>query len=342
MIEIMEYKSEFKGPEIDALLKQGVPIVESVDALDADAALGSIACVAKLGSISETSVRDLYQPTADMIDQSTGTLTSPELLSSVSSVKVLAPEGTISGKSFGFYIVPRTFSMQNRQMLAPAIQCTDGVVTMVGAMAMTPAGYEQLTFISYTGGVPTVDQAAIDKFNAYLSTDDDWCYLGNPEGGFVITEEQFNLLDKFFKVVAGISTISSLFIKKEEDWKELAVKEELDVLRTEFNAAKVKIKENYPVEEISNYTSSIEIEPNTYYRTTAKRSSNLSVTFAEPSENGIVNEYVFEIACSKAFTLTLPEGVVWANDVAPEIAAGKTYVISVVNNLAVFAEFTTA
>lgn len=339
----MEHKSIFKAKEIDTLLKQGVPIVESVDALDADAALGSIACVAKLGSISETSVRDLYQPTADMLDQSTGTLTSPELLSSVPSIKVLAPEGTISGESCGFYIVLRTFSIQNMQLLAPAIQCgTDGVVTMVGAAVHTSAASEQLTFISYKDGVPTVDQAAIDKFNAYLSTDDDWCYLGYPDGGFAITEGQFQTLDKFFKVVSSIPTISSLFIKKEEDWKELAVKEELDGLRTEFDAAKVKIKENYPVEEISNYTSSIEIEPNTYYRTTAKRSSNLSVTFAEPSENGVVNEYVFEIACSNAFTLTLPEGVVWANDVAPEIAAGKTYVISVVNNLAVFAEFTTA
>lgn len=330
----MEYKSIFKGPEIDALLKQGVPIVESVDALDADATLGSIACVAKLGSISETSVRNLYQPTADMIDQSTGTLTSPELLASVSSVKVLAPEGTISGEICGFYIVPRTFSMQNQQMLAPAIQCTDGVVTMVGAMAMTSSAPEQLTFISYTDGVPTVDQAAIDKFNAYLSTDNDWCYFGNPDGGFVMTEGQFQTLDKFFKVVSGIPTISSLFIKKEEDWKELAIKEELDGLKKEFDGSRIK------TEEITSWRSSVEMAPNTYYKR-GSSSTSLNVTLLPPSDLGIVNEYMLEIACSKAFTLTLPEGVVWANDLAPDIVAGKTYVISIVNNLAVFAEFTT-
>lgn len=51
----MSFNSGMKGADVVALLKNGLPIVDSVDKLDANATFGSIACVAKKGSASETS-----------------------------------------------------------------------------------------------------------------------------------------------------------------------------------------------------------------------------------------------------------------------------------------------
>ena len=96
--------------------------------------------------------------------------------------------------------------------------------------------------------------------------------------------------------------------------------------------------ENYPVVSIDASTTSVTMNPNTYYKR-ASSGSALTVSLASPSKADIQNEYVLEIECSAAITLTLPNTIKWANETAPEIAAGKTYVISVVNNLAVFAEF---
>lgn len=51
----MSFNSGMKGADVVALLKNGLPIVESTDKLDANATVGSIACVAKKGNISEMS-----------------------------------------------------------------------------------------------------------------------------------------------------------------------------------------------------------------------------------------------------------------------------------------------
>lgn len=354
----------------------GVTIVNSEEELQKlDLPLGSIASVAIPGTIKETSIRDLYQPTADIMDPSTGTLTSPELLSSVSSVKVLVPEGTIRGEDCGFYIIPRNFSMQNLQMLATMIVCTDGVVTRVGATTHTSAGDEYFIFISYTDGVPTVDQAAIDKFNAYLSTDDDWCYFGNPDGGSVMTEGQFLTLDKFFKVVSGVPTISNLFIKKGEDWKQLAINEDLyklikevgeisekvtiydetlPTLATQDQINKIdekvtqnqnsiynltnKIKENYPQFVNYNPSGEINIGSNKYYRF-RNINRDISLNFIAPDNTNVLNEYIVELQFTSKVNLTLPSGIVWLNDISPVADNDKIVVISVINGLGVCAEF---
>ena len=96
----MAWKSKYKGSEIESLLDTivsgaikggGIEIVDSVDKLDPNAELGSMASVVTAGSIQETSFRNLYQPDMSMLDQTTGTLTQPELLSSVSSINFLTP-----------------------------------------------------------------------------------------------------------------------------------------------------------------------------------------------------------------------------------------------------------
>lgn len=80
--------------------------------------------------------------------------------------------------------------------------------------------------------------------------------------------------------------------------------------------------------------------PNTYYVFTG-RSIALSLAPGEPDK---VNEYIIKIVCEDNVTpqITMPSDIRWANGMIPFFIAGSTYVISIIDNLAVFAEFTTA
>ena len=100
---------------------------------------------------------------------------------------------------------------------------------------------------------------------------------------------------------------------------------------------------NYPIVEglLERITY---IEPNTYYvfESAGVGGGGGSITFdinlVIPSNLGIVNEYVFELRYIED-AISLPAYVTWANGDVPSLTVGKSYVISIVNNLAVYAEF---
>lgn len=97
---------------------------------------------------------------------------------------------------------------------------------------------------------------------------------------------------------------------------------------------------NYPV--ASGYTStstnktSVAVSPNTYYRFGV--SAKCTITHGS-AKSGIVNEYVYEFKMNATASVVFPTSIVWANGIAPSCTNGKTYIVSVVNNLGVFAEF---
>ena len=103
---------------------------------------------------------------------------------------------------------------------------------------------------------------------------------------------------------------------------------------------------SYPVVSIGDTTASLEgLNPNTYYQIFGENELmffNLTVVLNEPTDNSVVNEYVFEFSVPNILqtpSLSLPDTIIWANNAAPVIQKNKTYVVSIVNNLAVFAEF---
>lgn len=80
-----------------------------------------------------------------------------------------------------------------------------------------------------------------------------------------------------------------------------------------------------------------QIKPNTFYK--FGEVASLTITLAA-EESGIVNEYMFEfVSGSTATTLSLPDTIKWSGGNAPTIEANKTYQVSIVNNLAVYAAF---
>ena len=86
-------------------------------------------------------------------------------------------------------------------------------------------------------------------------------------------------------------------------------------------------------------TSSQALTPNVYYKWT-NAPTRLTITLETPSNTSIVNNYMFEFtASSSGCTLSVPSTIKWINGTAPSIEAGKTYQISIINNLATVAKF---
>ena len=100
---------------------------------------------------------------------------------------------------------------------------------------------------------------------------------------------------------------------------------------------------NYPV--VITGDIDLMLQPNTYYIVTgASGWDGIYVHNLEQHDDTIVNEYIFEayieqVGFATNAPLIMPENIKWANGNVPPMSVGKTYVISIVNNLAVYAEF---
>ena len=346
----MAWKSKYKGSEIESLLdtiasgvKGGIEIVDSVDNLDPNAELGSMASVVTAGSIQETSFRDLYQPDASMLDQELGVLTAPELLSSVSSVNVFVPQNADSVVQSMVYLVTRDFSMTSQNM------AMIGIIPQLGVMAVTMTGgydtCQELLLAAYSQDTMgyTVHNDQVEAFNAVLTNGMDWCYFGNPEG-VVITEEQFNTLDLFVKAVASVPSIADIYVKGDE-WGQL-YKKDLDKLARALDKTKTTAESKADKIAISTYSSWKGLQPNVYTTYSISSTGSVTINLAAIADTSIYNEYILELKCTKtpsSVTFNNADGtaatIVWANGIAPTFEAGVTYLISIANGFGVFSSF---
>lgn len=88
----------------------------------------------------------------------------------------------------------------------------------------------------------------------------------------------------------------------------------------------IKVGVVYPTE------TTIEIQPNTMY--IFGEAASLTITLAEPSDEGHLNEYMFEFTSgSTATALTVPDTVKWVSEM--NIEANKIYQVSIVNNIGI-------
>ena len=87
-------------------------------------------------------------------------------------------------------------------------------------------------------------------------------------------------------------------------------------------------------------SSSMTLSPNIYYRNTNTSLSSLTITLGSVSNSNILNEYFVEFTTrSSGTTVSLPSSIKWANGVTPTFENGKTYQISIVNNLGTCVKF---
>lgn len=82
------------------------------------------------------------------------------------------------------------------------------------------------------------------------------------------------------------------------------------------------------------------LAPNTFH--VWDEVASLDLSFAD-EQTGVANEYLFQFTSgATATTLTLPDGLKWANDSAPTIAENMIYQVSVLKGLASVLEFNNA
>lgn len=94
--------------------------------------------------------------------------------------------------------------------------------------------------------------------------------------------------------------------------------------------------------EVNHGTSdtTFTLTPNTFH--VWDEVASLDLSFAE-EQSGVANEYLFQFTSgATATTLTLPDGLKWANDAAPTIAENMIYQVSVLKGLASVLEFNNA
>lgn len=92
-----------------------------------------------------------------------------------------------------------------------------------------------------------------------------------------------------------------------------------------------------PTMTVPDNTAEQVLAPNVLYFFET-RTSTLTLTLGTPIV-GIANEYHFFIVCgTTAPTINFPSGITWNGENAPEIAADKTYEISILNNIAAYFE----
>lgn len=87
-------------------------------------------------------------------------------------------------------------------------------------------------------------------------------------------------------------------------------------------------------------SSSMVLSPNIYYRNTNTNLSTLTISLGSVSNSNILNEYLIEFTTrSSGTTVTLPSSIKWVDGYAPTLENGKTYQISIVNNLGTCIKF---
>ena len=89
---------------------------------------------------------------------------------------------------------------------------------------------------------------------------------------------------------------------------------------------------NYSVEVVESITTTLEIQPNKFYK--FGEVTELNLTLSEITDTTQLNEYMFEfVSGATATTLTLPDTIKWLE--TPTIESNKFYQCSIVDNIGV-------
>lgn len=92
---------------------------------------------------------------------------------------------------------------------------------------------------------------------------------------------------------------------------------------------------NYPIYRSESASDSLAIQPNTF--TILKYRTAYIISLYPPADNDIVNEYIFAWYCHPTGnSLSLPSSIIWANDDVLIPEDYNTYIISIIDNVAVY------
>lgn len=163
--------------------------------------------------------------------------------------------------------------------------------------------------------------------------------------GLSLPTEKLLIYDNVVKATTGVPSKAHVYLKK-DNWEELYA-ENLKKLK-ELEST---IKEKANKITISEYNH-IGVVPNVYTTYTISSTYDVFIRLADFNNTSTYKEYIMEIRCEatpRFVKFDNPDAVgvttidiKWPNDIIPIFEAGYTYIISIVNNFGVFAQFTNA
>lgn len=325
----MGYTSKFKGAEIDGLLEQvknggtgGVPIVDSVDKLSADAPVGSVAVV---GGKEEKSFRYLIQPKEDVMDMETGTLNT-SILSRVSEIKAMIPSEVVNGPYVEVCLVGSTMEHMIR---FSCLEYGRGEISLLEAQVDSGDIHLVKPLIELTENGYILDAEWLETINSLLSNSELF-YLSNQS--FNVSAEEYDVLDRF---IVSSSLSANLFIKK-GSWEKMLENE----LTSIDNNVKSLESSKQDVVKLGQSGSNAyrTLYPNIKYNGICISSSSLDITLAEFMKPEEYQEYYLEISLSaipQKVRFFDEEGndvtndIVWIDGKSPEFMDDYVYIITI-------------
>lgn len=219
----------------------GMPIVATEEELQAlNLPIGSIASVAQT-VVGETSFRNFYQGTDADLDPNTSSFINPDAFNVVSQLKFSFPQEEVLSQSIMITFAPKDISANNLQ------QITLYVVSSASD-SINNVSWEHLTMKdgspSYAGGNIArltdgsweINQERIDELHALLGNGEWVYYRGIAGQDAPLTEEDFDMLDKFCVVISNVTKADAYI--KEDEWQELAKQADIaNAITTTLNTA---------------------------------------------------------------------------------------------------------
>lgn len=332
----------------------GIEIVDSVDKLDPNAELGSMASVVTPGTIDKIKISELPQADSSIVDMENYIIDAsgcPE----VQGISVIAPISAIpvtvshlSEMDMAVFISESFRMMGGNESsimigLLPTVE--NGYVTALLAMLQDAAtGIENsLVLFSITDGIVTIDYDAIDLVNQYING---LHYIGsiNVLQDSLISDEVLSIYDKVVQVISGIPSKANVYVKN-DDWEEL-YKKDLDKLASDLDKTNTTVESKADTITIATYDSWKGLQPNVYTTYSISSTGSVTINLAAISDTTIYNEYILELKCigtPSSITFNNADGtaatIVWANGIAPTFEGGMTYLISIANGFGVYSMF---
>lgn len=333
----------------------GIEIVDSVDKLDPNAELGSMASVVTAGSIQETSFRNLYQPDASILDPNTYTLNT-ENCSLVGSLSITPPSAPIESTSN----IMLAFSTANPSLMSHkagdimvqlqfAPNADNTKLIGLGGIMMDMATQSEKNYILFLindDGSVTVNQDQIDALNDVFANNELY-YLGNfmyAMEGAQVPNDYYDVIDSSIKAIDGNPSIANIFVKGDK-WEQL-YKEDLQKLASDLNKTKTTVESKSDKITIATYSSREGLQPNVYTTYSIDSTWSVTIKLAAITDTTVYNEYILELKCNvtpSSVAFNNADGtaatIVWANGVVPTFEAGMSYLISIANGFGVYSMF---
>lgn len=345
----------------------GVTIVDSIDKLDENAPVGSLAVVAKEGNSTKAKFSELYQldMNTDMeVDRVNMTITikNQEKFDLISDVDIILPKDNklISGKTSTLLIGP--FEIFNDLMMG-----NGGMSSLSGAIVIGPRSENDIlvgiegaviyngethdfVLIQNDGEKYILNEEGIREFKNHILNIDVLTYYICEMNSIMGNTELPIYLDNFITFYKGERSDSKIFIKKDK-WTEpndsVFAKLNSDLIELKDKISKFKTQEVIHLTSNGNYRT---INPNNYYVFDEYAVNGCYILLDDPEpESNTYKEYMIEIKSkvNKSVIFKNSEGedltINWINGASAviDIPAGFTCLVSIVNGLGINTFFET-